>query len=485
MTQKSLKSTAMKGASFTVAGRLIRAIQGIAVLGVLSRFLTPAEFGVISMAAFVTGIAQIFTDFGTRVALVQRRDVSKLEEDCVFWWNLGVGTLFTLGIILAAPWIALLMGEEQVRGPLQVLAPVFILSALQGVPQSVLERRLAFGWLTAAEVGAALSGSAAAIVMVFLGYKLEALVAQMLAAPIVSLMVILFAARWRPGAQFSFDVLRPLLSYGSFVTAAGVVQFLSSQADRPIVGNRLSAADLGYSRMAEQIVFSPLRITVQMVRKVMFPIMASIQHDDARMRRGYMMTQHALMVVMAPVALGLWAVAYPTVRLLLGPGWDMVAVLMGLVTIRSVFNTFNDLNSVIFSAKGWAKFQFQWSIFSSIMTVCTLLITVNFGIVAVVAGKLFLTILLTPLNSYFALRLISQSAAEVVLVLGRPILSAVLMGGIVWRMQVYLADQPPVLQLLVCIPLGIVLYLAAQLVIDRERFLGLVQQVLSRRKRAA
>jgi len=481
MTQ-NLRSKAMKGASFTIAGRLLRAVQGVAVLGILSRYLTPAEFGLISMVAFVSGVAQVFTDFGTRVALVQKRDVTKLEENSVFWWNLGIGTILTLGIMLSSPWIARVMGDENVIVPLLWVAPVFMLGAIQGVSQSVLERRLAFGHLTTAEVSAALGSSVVAVVMVLLGFKLGALVAQMMAGPIISLAVIVWFARWRPDLEFSYPVMRPLLSYGSYVTAAGVVQIISAQIDRPVVGNRLSATDLGYSRIAEQIVFSPLRITVQMVRKVMFPIMATIQDDDARMRRGYLTMQHGLMVVMAPVAFGLWAVAHPAVRVLLGPGWDMVAVLMGLTTIRSMFNTFNDLNSVIFSAKGWAKFQFKWSIFSATMTICTLLVTVNYGIVAVVAGKLALTILLTPLNSYFALRLISQRPLEVANVLLRPILSAALMGGTVAWLQSQLT-LPAMVQLLICIPLGIALYVALQLVIDRHRFRGLIQQILTRRRR--
>jgi O-antigen/teichoic acid export membrane protein len=482
MTQ-NLRAKALKGASFTVAGRLMRAVQGVAVLGILSRYLTATEFGLIAMVAFVTSIAQVFTDFGTRVALVQKQDATRLEEDSVFWWNLGVGSLLTIGVMLASPWIAEMMGSDEVVTPLLWVAPIFVMGALQGVPQSVLERRLAFGQLTTAEVSAALGSSLVAVIMVLLGFKLGALIAQMMAGPIVNLIVILWFARWRPRLQFSYPVLRPLLSYGGYVTAAGVVQIISGQMDRPVVGNRLSATDLGYSRLAEQIVFSPLRITVQMVRKVMFPIMATIQDDDVRMRRGYLTMQHGLMVVMAPIAFGLWAVAHPAVRVLLGPGWDMVAVLMGLTTIRSMFNTFNDLNSVIFSAKGWAKFQFRWAIFSGTMSVCTLLLTVNYGIVAVVAGRLAVTALLTPLNSYFALRLISQPPLQVANVLLRPILSAALMGMAVAWVQAQLT-VPAMMQLVICMPLGVVLYVLLQMLVDRQRFGALVRQILARRKRA-
>ena len=410
--------------------------------------------------------------------------MTRLDEDSVFWWNLGVGALLTGAIIALAPQISALMGEGDVAEPLRWVAPIFLIGAVQGVPLSVLERRLAFGYITVAEVAAAVSGSVAAVIMVLLGYKLEALIAQTLVAPVVQASIIILAARWRPKLQFSHAALKPLLSYGGYVTAATVIQTVSGQADRPIVGSRLSTTDLGYSRMAEQIVMSPLRITVQMVRKVMFPVMATIQNDDARMRRGYVQMQHGMMVVMAPIAFGLWAVADPVVAILLGSGWEMVGVLMGYLTIRTIFTTFNDLNSVIFSAKGWARFQFRWSIFSAILNIAVLLLAVDYGIVAVVAARVALSIALTPINAWFALRLIQQPAGEVFNLLIRPLTAALVMGlSLVWvQEQLAASGIGSLLQLLVCIPLGAVIYVAGELLLDRVRFLALLRQIRSRGK---
>lgn len=77
----NMKSTALKGASWAVAARLTRAVVGILTLAILSRFLLPAEFGIAALVIFVTGLAQIFADFGTRMALVQRPEITPLEED--------------------------------------------------------------------------------------------------------------------------------------------------------------------------------------------------------------------------------------------------------------------------------------------------------------------------------------------------------------------------------------------------------------------
>ena len=162
----------------------------------------------------------------------------------------------------------------------------------------------------------------------------------------------------------------------------------------------------------------------------------------------------------------------------------MVAVLMGYLTLRALFTTFNELNYVIFSAKGWARFQLKWSIFSAVVSVVALLLLVDYGIEAVVAGKLAVAALLTPLNAWFALRLIEQPAGEVVNVLIRPLISALVMGLTVSWLQGHLAAEGfgALSQLLLCIPAGAVVYLAAEALLDRRRLMDLLRQIRSRGK---
>jgi O-antigen/teichoic acid export membrane protein len=479
--KKSLKSSVLSGASLTVTGRLIRALQGIVVLGILSRYVSPEEFGIMSMTAFIGGFAQIFVDFGTRVALVQRQEITNLDENSVFWWSACLGFIISLITVLATPLLANWMGSEELEVPLYWLSTIFVIGGLQSVSLSVLERKLAFGWIAASEVISALSASLVAVLMVILGYRIEALIGQMVTGPFVAAVLVFIGAKWRPKFEFSRDAIKSFLSYGGYVTAAQIVQISATRADRPIVGTRLSSVDLGYSSIAEQVVLSPLRITVQMVRKVMFPVMATIQNDNIRIRRGYLYMQHGLMVVMAPIAFGLWAISSPLVEILLGEGWSMVAVLMGWLAIRTLFTTFSDLNSLVFSAKGHARFQFQWSIFSALVTISALLISVQYGIEAVVISRLVSTVVLTPINAIFALRLIDQPLKEVCLILLRPLISALTMGAIIsWIVAQFAATTNNLTQLAICIPFGVLIYVACEIIVDRKRFFDIMLQIKSR-----
>lgn len=479
----SLGNKALGAASWTVGARLGRTLVGIGSLAILSRFLGPEEFGIAALVLFVSTLATMFTDFGTRVALVQRKEVTAIEINSVYWSNLGLSVAASGGLWLFAPQIAGLLNNPGLAEPLRWVSPVFVMGGMMGVSLSMLERKLKFRTIALTEVSAAAVGAVVAITMVLMGFRVGALIGQQLAATGVMAISYILAASWRPRLLFSWAALRPLLSYGSYVTGAGMVQFFSTQADRPIVGHRLSAADLGFIAMSDQIVGAPLRIIVSMVRKVMFPIMASIQDDADRMSRGLLEVQYGLVVVMAPICLGLWALAGPTVTLLLGPGWEMVAAIMGFTTLRAFLNVYTDVNAIVFSAKGQAKFQFHWSIFSLLANVLVLLMSASFGLIAVVASRLALSLVLVPINSWFAVRLLGLPLMDRMWVTMRPILSAVAMAAAVSLTDQALAPHlGTVPRLAVGVPLGILCYITAELLIDRGRFLPLARRLIALRR---
>lgn len=470
---------AVSGAKWTVGARLIRVLFTLGTIAVLSRLLDPAAFGTIALILFVIGLAQLLGDFGARLALVQRRDITDIDRCSVFWFNGAIYLVLFVACIGLAPQIAALFDAPDMAAPLRWMAPIFLIQVMQGVPLSVLERSYAFSAIAVAETVGSIVGSIAAIVAAVMGAGVGTLVIQVLVATLVTTGMIVARARWRPRARFDLDRLKPLVVYGGYITLAGLTQFVSSNADRPIIGGGLSPAALGYFTLAQQVVSTPIKVIVQMVRKVMFPLMSSIQSDDVRIRTAYLRTIHGLMVIMAPVCLGIFAVADPFVAVVLGEGWELVAVLLTFMSLRALLTTINDFNAALFQAKGRARFQFRWSIFSAVVTVGALLACVPYGIVAVVAGRLGVTLLLTPINGFIAFRMIGLGVGTFLRAVAMPVLAAAIMAGAVKTLQGMLTLSP-LPMLLVLVSAGVLCYGAALLVLDRARTRDIVRLALKR-----
>lgn len=479
----SLKTRTVSGAKWALAARLFRSVAGIVTMAVLSRILNADEFGVMALILFMTMFAQILADFGMRIALVQTKDLQDGDADTVFWTNLTMGCAIAIAVWLGAEQISALFGAPLLAEPLRAVSPVYFLFALQGVSMSMLERRLEFGRIAQAEVIGGLLGMIAVVALALAGWRLGAVVVQQLVYTGVGMALVMRAAGWRPRLRYSLPSLRRLFSYGGYATLTNISEFTASYADRPLMGRGLSAADLGHFSVANQVIAAPLLILMQMVRKVMFPVLSSLQDDDARLRRLHLNAEHALMTVMAPICLGVAALATPFINLLLGEGWDAVVPVLILLSMRSLLNPINNLNSVLFVAKGQVRFQFRWSLMSTALSIGALIAGMPYGLMAALGARLAMLLVLTPIYTRLALRLIDQSWKDLAGALAPSLLCAGAM-----HVVVRLADAAAVgagagdiLRLAVGVPLGAVVYIALLLLVDRARCLELLRTVRNRR----
>lgn len=469
-----LRHRALSGMQWTMAGRLMKSLLGIGILAVLSRYLTPAEFGVMALVTFITGFAQIFVDFGLRVALVQRKEVTARQQNTVFWTNLVMSFVMMAAVWIFAGWIADSFQAGRVEALVRAMSLVFPLVGVQIVSVTVLERQFAFARLASADMISTLVSGGAVVVMAVAGAGVWALVGQQLVQAAITTVMILWAARWRPGLEFSLHDLRRLFSYGGYVTLTNLVAYFNVNFDRPIIAGALSPQVLGYFTVAQQAVAAPFRIVVTMARKVLFPILSSLQKDRARMAGAYLDIQHAMVAVMAPACIGLAAVAEPFVDVVLGPQWGPAAPLIALVALQMLLIPVAETNQTVLAAMGRARFQFAWVVFGTVLSLGALWLAIPRGIEAAILARMAVSITLMPLLSTYTMRQMGLPLTSLMRVLWAPLFSAVAMGLAV-RFAVSQIEAPALVRLLFGVPLGAVLYAGLLLLLDRRRALGLLQ----------
>ncbi|TFL19235.1 lipopolysaccharide biosynthesis protein [Jannaschia formosa] len=477
--RSGLSRVVVSGVRWTVGARLVRIVSTIGALAVLSRLLTPEAFGTVALIMFVVGLAQVLGDFGARIALVQRPEIDERDRSTAFWFNAALFVLLFALTQAFAPAIADLFDTPEMTGPLRWTSVIFLVQAFQGVSLSLLERRYEFRTIALAETAGSVLGSLAAVIAALLGAQIGALIVQVVGATVVTTGILLVRARWRPRAIFDPARLMPLLRFGGYLTLSGFLQFASANAHRPIVGSGLSPVALGYMSVSQQVVSTPIKVIAQMVRKVMFPVLSSIQEDEVRTRTAYLRTVHALMLVMAPVCLGLAAVAGPFVALLLGDGWETVAILIAMMAPAALFGAQGDLTATLFLARGRGRFIFFWSLGLAVVTIGVMLACLPLGLIGVVAGRVAVQVVEVPLHTLVACRMIGLPPTAVLRAVAAPIGAALVMAAAVALARRAL-DWPPALELGAMIALGAATYCGLLLALDRRRSLDLLRAGLAR-----
>src|SRR5262245_62174900 len=100
------------------------------IFAVMSRYLTPAQFGVFVVSLVVSEVGRILASAGLVSSLYRAREVTPTLADTVFWANLGLATLMALlGLVFANP-IARLLGSVEAAPIIATISFVIPISAL-------------------------------------------------------------------------------------------------------------------------------------------------------------------------------------------------------------------------------------------------------------------------------------------------------------------------------------------------------------------
>lgn len=77
--------SAARGGFVTLVGQGAKFAVQLTGLAVLSRLLSPADFGLVAMVTVIISIADLFRDFGLSTAAIQAENLNDRQRNNLFW----------------------------------------------------------------------------------------------------------------------------------------------------------------------------------------------------------------------------------------------------------------------------------------------------------------------------------------------------------------------------------------------------------------
>jgi PST family polysaccharide transporter len=369
----------------------------------------PESFGLVAYATVFTAFAQIFVDQGFSDAIVQFPTLDREHLDTAFWISILAGALLTIATIAASGLIANAFHEPRLIPVLKWLSPIFILSALSSVQQSLLRRNLAFKSLTVRSLIAMVASGIVAVIMAFLGFGVWSLVAKLLVDGVVSFIVLWKVSDWRPTFHLSRKHFKELFSYGINIVGGNFVDFLSVRSDDFLIGYFLGSVALGYYTLAYNLLLVMTDLLVSVPNLVAFPIFSKIQDDPTRLKSAFFDVTQLQSIIAFPIFLGILIVAPEAVRVLYTDKWAASIPVMQILMLIGIVRSAIYFYSSIFRAAGKPSWRFGIYSLTAVLNVVGFLIVVKMGIVAVAASYVVVSYILMPLYFLMIRKLINVS----------------------------------------------------------------------------
>ena len=318
--RESLTQRTLKGAAWIGGASVARLALRVVSVAILARLLTPHEYGVVAGALIAMDFAAMIYTMGLAPTLIQRKELRPDHVATAFFSALFIAVLAAVGMWFSAPLIAELLQIPELTEILKVLAWLTPFGAFSVLCEALLARIMQIKKVALRPLFSfTISTFLVAIPMAWYGFGYWSLVAMQAVDIIVSAATLGFAARkllvWPSFSRRAFSELWRL-SLGFTVNQP--FAYLAQNADRVIIGRVLGTATLGLYTRASFFAATAATLFGNIARLSLFPAMAKVQEDEARLRSALLKSFSVLALLVLPTSAFCVIFAPELVDLLLG-----------------------------------------------------------------------------------------------------------------------------------------------------------------------
>jgi len=376
---KNLGGRTARGGALAISSQALKFLITMGASAVLSRLLTPQDYGLIGMVAFVTAFLSTYKDLGLAAATIQRPEISFDQISTLFWINLGMSAGITVLTAAIAPLVAWFYGEPRLTAITLVTAFGFIISGLTVQHDALLRRQMRYGSLSLIGILALISGYVVGIYLAWTGHSYWSLVWSQLAVASTTTILTFWFCRWLPGMPRRNTGVRSMMKLGGNLTGFATINFFSRNIDNLLIGRFWGAQQLGIYSRAYQLMMLPIDQINEPITSVAVPALSRLEGKDEHYRLAYLRMLEKIAILTMP-GIGLLLVTSDwVVQIMLGPQWSEVSDLLVILGIAGLVQPISNTTGWLFVTQGRTREMFQVGMISGPITILSIVAGLHWG----------------------------------------------------------------------------------------------------------
>lgn len=348
----SIKGELSSGVLYTALSKYSGIIISLIINAILSRLLSPDEYGVVALVTVFVTFFSLLSDFGIGPAVVQNHSLDDDDTSSIFSFSILFGTLLALLFFISAPLIADFYNNKELIYISRLLSLSILFNSYQIVPRALLQKKLKFKRIGLVTIAVQFVTGILGIVLALLGFSYYALVFQ----SVLSAMLLFAIFYKHESIRFRIKIqktsIQKIFKFSSFQFLFNFINYFSRNLDSILIGKYLGSESLGYYNKSYSLMMMPVSNLTHVITPVMMPVLSKYQNDKEVVYNTYMKVIKLLAIIGFPLSVFLFFSAEEIIYILFGPQWDnsvpvfkilalSVGIQMVLSSTGSIFQTIN------------------------------------------------------------------------------------------------------------------------------------------------
>lgn len=429
----SIKQNLITGVFWSAVAKYSSTLVTIIVSAVLARLISPAEFGLATIATVILTFFSIFSNMGLAPAIVQRDDLTNSQLDSIFTYSLILGFLLS-SIVFASSWmLSDFYGEQQLVSLCQLLSINLLFTAFNIVPNALLLKHKMFKFIAVRSFFLQLVCGLLAVIAALNGWGVYAL----LVAPVISSIAIFVInlAKYPRRIDWSLDSapIRSIASYSVYQFLFEFVNYFSRNLDKLIIGKYLNTAQLGYYDKSYRLMNLPLSQITSVVNPVLQPTLSCLQNDKLNMGIKYNRIITFMAHISFSITVLLYFIAEEIILILYGDNWYPAIPSFRILSLSIPFQMILSTSGAIFQASNNTKLLFWTGVRNTFFTVSFLIVAAfAFSSIEAVAWSWVLSLWVNFTWSYYIMykKVFQLPFHSVLVLLKSPLLNGIILTAV-------------------------------------------------------
>ena len=356
---------------------------------ILSRLLSPNDYGLAAVVLTVYEFVALFTRNGISARVVQATgaEVETVARTAYTLTWIVCGALVVIQAALAVP-IAWFYHDAQLALPIALMGLIYLATPLSNIQGAFMQREGRLGRIALTGAIQVMADNVLTAIFALCGLGMWAIILpKLLVAPIWTIGV-RTGHSWRPTGGWSLEGWHDIARFSRDVVGVELMTTMQANIDNLIVGSVLGVEALGLYYFAFN---AGLGITLGLVNALgtaVFPHLCEVRDDPAALAKRYRGTLRTMGGLIVPLILAQAMLAPVYVPIVFGAKWAPAIPVLMLICLSALPRPFATTCSQLLKAVGRPDIELRWQAGLTVILIAGLLIGTAAGIVGVATAVL-------------------------------------------------------------------------------------------------
>lgn len=379
-TTPGLKQKTAKGLLWGGIGSGASQLLNLAFGIFLARLLSPADYGVIGALTIFSAMAGIFSESGFTLAIVNKREVSDIDYNSVFWFNVTASVIFYALLFFLAPAIADFYHQPEMVPLARFLFLGFVSGGIMTAPSAYLFRNLQVKERSSAQVIGIIVSGTVGVTCASLGWGYWGLAVQTVTYSVTAAVVMWWHCPWRPSLKFSRESLLSMLPFSSKQLVTTLFTHINNNFFSVLLGRFYGMRPTGFYTQGSKWTTMGNSTITGMISSVGQPVLRETRDDPERLRGVFSKMMRFTAFVSFPAMFGLAITAEELITVTVTDKWLESVPVIRILCAGSAFLPIGVLYANLFNSLGRPNIYMWNTIGLGLTQLACVLVSYRFGL---------------------------------------------------------------------------------------------------------